>query len=79
MVDVQMTNEKLVSRAQKIIMDATNVDKPTAKKYLDKYHSVKHAIFALMSNVEEIEEIDQILNTNKGNIRKSISSLKARI
>ena len=76
MVDVQMTNKKLVSRAQSIIMEVTDVDKETAKKYLEKYDSVKHAIFAIMSNIEEINEIEEILNNNKGNIRKSINSIR---
>lgn len=76
MVDVQMTNKKLVSRAQSIIMEITDVDKDTAKKYLDKYDSVKNAIFAIMSNIDEINEIEEILNNNKGNIRKSIQSIK---
>ena len=62
--------------AQKIIMEVTDVDKETAKKYLEKYDSVKHAIFAIMSNIEEINEIEKILNNNKGNIRKSIQSIK---
>lgn len=76
MVDVQMTNEKLISRAKKIIMDATGVDKQTAQEHLDKYQSVKHSIFAIMSNIDEVNEIDNILNANNGSIRKSISSIK---
>lgn len=74
MVDVQMTNQKLVSRARKIVMDITNVDLETAKKYLDKYTTVKNAIFAIMSNIEDEEEIEKILSENKGNIRKSLNS-----
>lgn len=76
MVDVQMTNEKLISRAKKIIMDATGVDKQTAQEHLDKYQSVKHSIFAIMSNIDEVNEIDNILNANNGSIRKSINSIK---
>src|SRR5690554_539209 len=76
MVDVQMTNKKLVSRAKKIIMDATGVDKQTAQEHLDKYQSVKHSIFAIMSNIDEVNEIDNILNANNGSIRKSINSIK---
>ena len=76
MVDVQITNEKLFSRGQSIIMEVAEVDKETAKAYLDKYGSVKHAIFAIMSEIEEESKIEEILNKHRGNIRKSIVSLK---
>lgn len=76
MIDVQMTNEKLVSRAKKIIMDITDVDKVVAKTYLDKFGTVKKAIFAIMSNLENEREIEDILNKNKGNIRLSLNDLK---
>jgi|SRR5690625_4915236 len=74
MVDVQMTNQKLVSRARKIIMDITDVDLETANKYLNKYSTVKNAIFAIMSNIEDEETITKILDENKGNIRKSLKT-----
>ena len=76
MVDVRMSNQKLVSRAQRIIMDVTNVDLETAKTYLDKYDSVKYAIFAIMSKIEDHDKIEEILIENKGNIRKSLSNIK---
>jgi N-acetylmuramic acid 6-phosphate etherase len=44
MVNVQPTNEKLVDRAQRIIVDATGVDRPTAAKLLEEAGSVKVAI-----------------------------------
>lgn len=76
MIDVQMTNEKLVSRATKIIMDITDVNQETAKSYLDKFGSVKKAIFAIMSNLNSKVEIENILNKNNGNIRLSLNDLK---
>jgi N-acetylmuramic acid 6-phosphate etherase len=44
MVNVQPTNEKLVDRAQRIIADATGVDRSTAAKLLTAAGSVKVAI-----------------------------------
>jgi N-acetylmuramic acid 6-phosphate etherase len=44
MVNVQPTNEKLVDRAQRIITEATGVDRPTAAKLLTEAGSVKVAI-----------------------------------
>jgi N-acetylmuramic acid 6-phosphate etherase len=44
MVNVQPTNEKLVDRAQRIIAEATGVDRATAAKLLEEAGSVKVAI-----------------------------------
>ena len=44
MVNVQPTNEKLVDRAQRIIVDATGVDRATAAKLLTEAGNVKVAI-----------------------------------
>jgi N-acetylmuramic acid 6-phosphate etherase len=44
MVNVQATNEKLVDRAQRIIVEATGVDRETAAKLLAEAGSVKVAI-----------------------------------
>lgn len=76
MVDVQMTNAKLVSRAVKIITDITEADSKKAKQYLDKYDSVKHAIFAIMSGIEERDKIDEILSRNSGNVRESLKDVE---
>lgn len=72
MIDVQMSNEKLVSRARHIVMDVTGVDIDTAAQYLDKYKSVKHAIFAILSEIEDHETIKDILTEHNGNIRESL-------
>jgi len=77
MVDVQMTNQKLVSRAENIVMEVTDVDKETAKQYLKKYETVKLAIFAIMTGIEDHKELERILDENKGNIRKSIKNLES--
>ena len=74
MVDVQMSNEKLVSRATRIVTDITGCDKETALFYLKKYDSVKFAIFAIMSKIEDEKKIASILAENKGNIRESLKS-----
>ena len=75
MIDVQMTNNKLVSRAQGIVMEITGVDHETAENYLNKYRSVKFAIFSIMSKIEDKQKIADILKTHKGNIRESLKHL----
>lgn len=74
MIDVQMSNNKLVSRAQRIVMEVTNVDQETAEKYLNKYNSVKYAIFAIMSKIVDIDKIEELLNEYHGNIRESLKN-----
>lgn len=44
MVDMQLTNVKLVGRAVNMVMQATNLDQVSAQKLLDKYGSVRKAI-----------------------------------
>lgn len=72
MVDVQMNNDKLVSRAQIIVTEVTGVSTEVAQKYLDKYGSVKFAIFAIMSKIEDPKKIEELLDRHHGNIRESL-------
>ena len=65
MVDVQPTNEKLVNRAQRIIMDATGCDREIASKTLKLANkNVKAAIIMILLNcsyeeaIEKLEEAD---------------------
>lgn len=44
MIDMQLTNEKLVNRAQQMIIDELNVDAAEAEKLLNQYGSVRGAI-----------------------------------
>ncbi|CCV65419.1 Glutamine--fructose-6-phosphate transaminase (isomerizing) [Paracholeplasma brassicae] len=75
MVDVQMSNDKLVSRATSIVMDITGCDLETADAHLKKYNSVKYAIFSIMSKIEEKDKIRSILDEHNGNIRESLKQI----
>ena len=44
MIDVQMTNVKLVDRAVRILMEELDIDKETATKLLEEYKSIRAAI-----------------------------------
>ena len=46
MVDMQLTNIKLVGRAERMVIDETGVDEKTASELLKKYGSVRKAIDA---------------------------------
>jgi N-acetylmuramic acid 6-phosphate etherase len=47
MVDMQMTNIKLVERAVKMVMEGTGVTKDEAQQLLDQYGSIRKAIDSL--------------------------------
>jgi len=44
MVDMQLSNNKLVSRAEKMVMDELNIGHEKAKNLIEKYGSVRKAI-----------------------------------
>jgi N-acetylmuramic acid 6-phosphate etherase len=46
MVDMQLSNDKLVDRGSRMVVDGTDLDFHTAKKYLLKYGSVRAAVKA---------------------------------
>ena len=46
MVDMQLSNEKLVARGSQMVAEATHLDLNTAKEYLLKYGSVRLAVNA---------------------------------
>lgn len=75
MIDVQMSNDKLVSRATSIVMDVTGCSKEVAVNHLKKYDSVKFAIFAIMSKIEDKNKIQEILSDHNGNIRESLKKI----
>lgn len=76
MVDVLPTNEKLVSRAIGIISEVTGLSRDEAKIYYDKFKNVKLALFSQMSGIDDIEKVNKIMEENKMNLRKALSSLK---
>lgn len=76
MIDVQATNEKLVARSESILQQASGVSPEEAKEYLKKYGSVKKALIAILTGVDDLERIDKALEKTKGHIRNAISEVK---
>ncbi len=73
MVDVMQTNEKLVVRAQNIVIEATGCEREIAKVYLEKAEgSSKLAICMILNDIDKKQAIS-ILEKSKGNLRKSIN------
>lgn len=75
MINVNLSNEKLKSRAVSIIVDLTGCSVECANEKLDKYNSVKYTIFSVLSGIEDINIIETILNENYGNIRNALKQV----
>ncbi len=72
MVDVMQTNEKLKTRAENIVMSATDTDRETAKQKLQEAEgSAKLAIVMILLNCSA-EAAKEKLNNASGHIRKAI-------
>ncbi len=76
MVDLQLSNKKLVERAKKIIMLFTQVDYDRATELLDKANNhVKTALVMELGKTNK-EDAQELLNRNQGFIRKAIKELQ---
>lgn len=74
MVDVKPTNEKLVERSKRIIMEATACDYETAEAYFDKAEeNVKLAIVMLLTNCSK-EEAEEKLTKGNHFIKNTLSN-----
>ncbi len=72
MIDLQMTNKKLVERAKRIVMTVTGVDYKTAERVLDEAHGhVKSAIVMIKANVDYNEAVAR-LDLASGFVRAAI-------
>lgn len=72
MVDVQPTNEKLVSRAENIVMKATDADRETAKKALTESDGkVKVAIIMILLDTDKETAVTK-LEESEGHVRKAL-------
>lgn len=76
MVDVKTSNEKLVERAKRIIMIATNIEYDVAEKFLEEAdNSVKLAIFMIKSGLDK-DSAKNILDRQEGYISEALKSIE---
>lgn len=73
MVDVRPTNEKLVERSKRIIMEATDCDYETAEKtFIQAGEDVKLAIVMILTNSAKDEAQEKLVQA-KGFIKNTVS------
>jgi N-acetylmuramic acid 6-phosphate etherase len=72
MIDLQMTNKKLVERSKRIIMTITGISYDDATKFLEKANGhVKTAIVMIKANVDAEQAKQRLINSD-GFVRKAI-------
>ena len=72
MIDLQMTNKKLVERSKKIVMTITGVDYGAAEQYLNEARGhVKTALVMIKANVDYNEAVKRLAIAN-GFVRAAI-------
>ena len=78
MVDVAITNSKLLDRALKILTDLTGLDRPSAADLLER--SGKQVKLALLMHWTGLDSIEAaaLLQTNHGHLKRSIDTYKDR-
>lgn len=74
MVDVQASNQKLVARATRIVMQATDCTAEQAQQALTAAHNnAKVAILMLLANLDYPSAV-QLLSENKGRLQGALKS-----
>lgn len=75
MVDVKASNEKLVERAKRLVVEATGASREEAEKILVKNeYDVKLSIMMIKSGLSK-EEASELLSLNKGFISRALESV----
>lgn len=75
MIDVKASNEKLITRAKRILMLATNIDESHATCILTQTNfDVKLSILMIKSKLNK-EQAEKLLKENKGYVKKAIEKV----
>ena len=72
MIDLRATNVKLIARQLSIIENICQIDESEAQALLTKHQTVKKAILAHFTKIEDNDELDTLLAKNNNNLRKAI-------
>ena len=77
MIDLSVSNDKLMDRAIGILFDIGSVDKQTAVQLLKKTNgSVKLSLLVALSGMDVIDA-EQLLNNSAGNLRTALISVES--
>jgi len=74
MVDVKMSNAKLIARATNIVIEITGASKEDAYNAVVKYNSAKKAIFSIVTGINDLKIIDEELTKANGKLRDALQN-----
>ena len=75
MIDVVQSNEKLCTRAENIVMEATGVERAVARRYIDEAKgSCKLAVTMILAGCD-VETATRLLETSKGHVKEAIKQM----
>lgn len=74
MVDVQLTNEKLHERAKRIVMEAADLDYPTAERLLKEANYKPKVAIVMALTKSDSSKANKLLNDSNGFVGKAIST-----
>ena len=74
MIDLRATNEKLLARQLSIISNICEIEKEEAKELLNKHQTVKKALLAYFTKIEDNDILEEMLQKNENNLRKAIEN-----
>lgn len=74
MIDLRATNEKLHARQLSIISNICEIEKEEAKELLNKHQTVKKALLAYFTKIEDNEILEEMLQKSENNLRKAIEN-----
>jgi N-acetylmuramic acid 6-phosphate etherase len=77
MVNVQLTNEKLWDRAERIVAEISGVDRCDAAESLRKAGDVRVAVLMATAHLES-EQAQALLNANQGVLRAALAAVGKR-
>ena len=72
MIDLKATNVKLVARQLSILANICGISLDDAKILLAKHQTVKKAILAYFTKIDDNQELEKLLIKNNNNLRKAI-------
>lgn len=76
MVDVVQSNEKLCTRAENIVMEATGVERSEARRCIDEAKgSCKLAVTMILAECD-VDTATRLLEASKGHVKKAIKQMK---
>lgn len=72
MVDVVQSNEKLYTRAENIVMEATGVDRETARRCIDEANGSCKAAITMILAACDVQTAVRLLDEGEGHVREAI-------